>query len=84
MITNYTLNELQQMSVDKMSKMNAAILALSPGCGKTLCILHFINNVLLKDNNDKCIFMIPKSARAAFEKEMKTRIGIPLFNLCRN
>lgn len=82
MITNYTLNELQQMSVDKMSKMNAAILALSPGCGKTLCILHFINNVLLKDNNDKCIFMIPKSARAAFEKEMKTRIGIPYYLIC--
>lgn len=29
MSCNYTLNELQQMSVDRMSKMNAAILALS-------------------------------------------------------
>lgn len=29
MIDSYTLNELQQMSIDRMSKMKAAILALS-------------------------------------------------------
>ena len=75
MSNNYTLNELQQMSVDKMSQMNMAILALSPGCGKTLCILDFVKNHLFKDNDHKCIFMIPKSARASFIKEMTTRIG---------
>ena len=77
MSCNYTLNELQQISVDRMSKMSASVLALSPGCGKTLCILHFVKNHLLKDNKDKCLFFIPKSARAAFEKEMKTRILEP-------
>ena len=77
MFCNYTLNELQQISVDRMSKMSASVLALSPGCGKTLCILHFVKNHLLKDNKDKCLFFIPKSARAAFEKEMKTRILEP-------
>lgn len=75
MSCSYTLNELQQMSIDRMSKMNAAILALSPGCGKTLCILDFVKNHLFKDNNDKCIFMIPKSARASFIKEISTRLN---------
>jgi SNF2 family DNA or RNA helicase len=74
MSNNYTLNELQQMSVNKMSQMNMAILALSPGTGKTLCILDFVKNHLFKDNDHKCIFMIPKSARASFIKEMTTRI----------
>lgn len=75
MSNNYTLNELQQMSVNKMSQMNMAILALSPGTGKTLCVLDFVKNHLFKDNDHKCIFMIPKSARASFIKEMTTRIG---------
>jgi hypothetical protein len=79
MSDNYVLNELQKMSVDRMSQMKMAILALSPGCGKSLCVLHFVKYHLLKDNNDKCIFMIPKSARAAFEKEMKTRMGLPYY-----
>lgn len=75
MLEPYILNKLQIMSIDKMSKMNAAILALSPGCGKTLCILSFVKNHLFKDNSDKCIFMIPKSARAAFIKEISTRLN---------
>lgn len=82
MSNNYTLNELQQYSVDRMSKTTAAILSLSTGCGKTLCILHFVKNILLNNDNDKCIFMIPKSARAAFEKEMKTRIVEPYYLIC--
>ena len=77
MTYSYTLNELQQSSVDRMSKMSATVLALSPGCGKTLCILDFVKNHLFKDNKDKCLFFIPKSARAAFDKEMKTRILEP-------
>jgi ERCC4-related helicase len=79
MSCSYTLNELQQMSIDRMSKMNAAILALSPGTGKTLCILDFVKNHLFKDNNDKCIFMIPKSARASFLKEISTRLNEPYY-----
>lgn len=57
--------------------MNAAILALSPGCGKTLCVLSHVKEDLLKDNNDKCILFIPKSARAAFKKELSTKLEIP-------
>ena len=79
MSCDYVLNELQQMSVDRMSQMKMAILALSPGCGKTLCILDFVKNHLFKDNNDKCIFMIPKSARAAFIKEISTRLSEPYY-----
>lgn len=79
MTCNYILNELQQMSVDRMAKMNAAVLALSPGCGKTLCVLHFVKHILFKDNNDKCIFMLPKSARASFIKEISTRLNEPYY-----
>ena len=70
---NFTLTELQQSSIAQMKQMSSCILALSPGCGKTLTVLCFIRD-LLAGNNDKCLFFIPKSARAAFEKEMKTRI----------
>lgn len=79
MTCNYTLNELQQISVDRMAKMNATVLALSPGCGKTLCVLHFVKHTLFKDNNDKCIFMLPKSARASFIKEISTRLNEPYY-----
>lgn len=79
MSDNYTLSELQKSSVERMSSMKSAIFSLSPGCGKTLAILHLVKHYLLKDNTDKCIFMIPKSARAAFIKEMKDRICEPYY-----
>jgi len=77
MSINYKLSDLQESSIERMSKMNAAILALSPGTGKTLCILDFVKNHLFKDNKDKCILFIPKSARAAFKKELSTKMEIP-------
>lgn len=73
----FELTELQKVSIDKMSKMNASILALSPGCGKTIAVLWLVKYYLFADNNDKCIFMIPKSARAAFKKELSTKMEIP-------
>jgi superfamily II DNA or RNA helicase len=79
---SYVLNNIQQMSVDKMSQMKAAILALSPGTGKTLTVLHFVKHYLFADNNDKCIFMIPKSARAAFLKEIEKRLGEEYYLIC--
>lgn len=72
---NYTLSEVQQRSVDQLNKMSACILALSAGTGKTLTILDFISGII-SNNDDKCIFFIPKSARAAFEKELTTRLGV--------
>ena len=82
MSDSYVLNNIQQMSVDKMSQMKAAILALSPGTGKTLTVLHFVKHYLFADNNDKCIFMIPKSARAAFLKEIEKRLGEEYYLIC--
>ena len=70
---NYILTDLQQKSLDQMRQMNSMIVALSPGCGKTILCLHYIKE-LLDGNNDKCLFFIPKSARAAFEKELKTKL----------
>lgn len=71
----YILSDIQRRSVDQLLKMNACVLALSAGTGKTLTILHAVRE-LIKDNNDKCIFFIPKSARAAFEKELKTKLDL--------
>ena len=70
---NYALSEIQQKAVERLKSTSAHVVALSPGCGKSLLILDLISQ-LLDGNNDKCLFFIPKSARAAFEKEMKTRI----------
>ena len=44
--------------------------------GLIILILSLIKEIF-KGNTDKCLFFIPKSARAAFEKEMKTRILEP-------
>lgn len=78
---NYTLSDIQQKSVDRLKTTVAHVVALSPGCGKTLLILSFIQDIL--DGTDhKCIFMIPKSARAAFLKEMDTRIKQPYILIC--
>ena len=77
MITNYKLTDLQENSIEKMSKMSSCILALSPGCGKSLCVLHYLEHILLKDSIDsKCILFIPKSARAAFKKELDTKLEL--------
>lgn len=69
----YELTDLQKSSLERMKSMNSCILALSPGCGKTILVLHFIKE-LIDNNDDKCLFFIPKSARAAFEKELKTKL----------
>lgn len=82
MTYDYKLTKIQETSIEQMSKMSSCILALSPGTGKTLCVLHYIKNYLLLNNNDKCIFFIPKSARASFEKEMKNRIGDSYYLIC--
>jgi superfamily II DNA or RNA helicase len=76
-MSKYKLTDLQLFSLDLMRKMNACILALSPGCGKTILCLDHVKNDLLKDNNSKCIFFIPKSARAAFKKELSTKLELP-------
>lgn len=79
---SYTLTDLQQSSIERLRQMNACVIALSPGCGKTILILHHIINNVLKDNNDKCIFFIPKSARASFIKEMTTRMHEEFILIC--
>ena len=59
MITNYKLTDLQENSIEKMSKMSSCILALSPGCGKSLCVLHYLEHILLKDNRAFCKYICP-------------------------
>lgn len=73
---NYKLTDIQLKSVERLKSVNSHVIALSPGTGKTLLCLSLISD-LLENTNDKCLFFIPKSARAAFEKEMKTRILEP-------
>lgn len=73
----FELSQLQKDSLEKMRQVSACILALSPGCGKTLCVLCHVRDDLLKDNGSKCILFIPKSARAAFKKEFDSKLEIP-------
>lgn len=80
--TSYTLSELQCQSIERLKQMKACIIALSPGCGKTLLILHHVKYNILKDSDEKCIFFIPKSARASFEKEMKTKMHEDYLLIC--
>lgn len=77
----YTLSEVQERSIEQLKKMKAAVIALSPGTGKTLLILHHIKYNVLKDN-DKCLLFIPKSARASFEKEFKTKVHEEYLLIC--
>ena len=75
---NFKLNPIQEKAIERLRQVSSHIIALSPGSGKTMLLLIFIEEIL-QNNNDKCIFMIPKSARAAFEKEMKTRMGLEYY-----
>lgn len=75
---NFKFNPIQERALERLRTVSAHVVALSPGTGKSILILSFIEEIL-KDNSDKCIFMIPKSARAAFEKEMNTRMGLPYY-----
>ena len=72
----FKLNPIQEKAIERLRTVNSHVIALSPGTGKTILILSLIKEIF-KDNKDKCLFFIPKSARAAFEKEMKTRILEP-------
>lgn len=71
---NFKFNPIQEKAIERLRTVNSHVIALSPGSGKTMLILSFIGEIF-KDNDHKCIFMIPKSARASFIKEMTTRIG---------
>ena len=72
----FELSQLQKDSLEKMRHMSACVLALSPGCGKTILSLVHVRDDLLKGSNDKCILFIPKSARAAFKKELDTKLEV--------
>ena len=75
---NFKLNPIQEKAIERLRITNSHIIALSPGSGKTALMIMFIEEIL-QNNNDKCIFMIPKSARAAFVKEMTTRFGLEYY-----
>ena len=71
---DFKFNPVQERALERLRIVNSHVIALSPGTGKTILILSFIKEIF-KDNSDKCIFMIPKSARAAFIKEISTRLN---------
>ncbi len=72
----YTLYPTQEKALEKLYTMRSAVIALMPGNGKTIISLHLAKH--LQDKEAVCtIFCIPKSARAAFEKEMKLKLEAP-------
>jgi len=73
---SYTLYPTQEKALEKLYTMRSAVIALMPGNGKTLVSLHLAKH--LQEKEAVCtIFCIPKSARAAFEKELKTKLEVP-------
>lgn len=67
----FELHDIQRKTLDRLVTMKSSVIALMPGLGKTRLILeharlHFIEG-------ERNIFVIPKSARAAFTKELSGR-----------
>lgn len=72
---SYTLLPVQEKALERLYRMKSAVIALMPGSGKTLTTLHLAKH--LQDTEGvKTIFCIPKSARAAFEKELRTKLEV--------
>lgn len=80
--TSYKLSSVQEKALERLRTVNSHVIALSPGTGKTLLILHHIKYNVLRDTNDKCLFFIPKSARASFEKEICNRLHEDYLLIC--
>ena len=73
---SYTLLPVQEKALENLYRMKSAVIALMAGSGKTLTTLHLAKH--LQDTEKvKTIFCIPKSARASFSKEMKTKLELP-------
>lgn len=68
----YKLNEVQIKAFEKLKNMHSAVIALQTGSGKALLTLHLAR--YLQDEGKNTIFFIPKSARAAYIKELETKL----------
>ena len=72
----YTLYPAQEKILEKLYRMKSAVIAPQCGFGKSLCVLHLAKH-LQDTEKAKTIFCIPKSARAAFSKEMEKKLELP-------
>lgn len=72
---SYTLLPAQEKALEKLYTMKSAVIACQPGLGKSLTTLHLARH-LQTTESVITIFCIPKSARAAFEKELKTKLDV--------
>lgn len=79
---NFKLNPIQERSIERLKTVSSHVIALSPGTGKTILILWHMKYNVLKGTDGKCIFFIPKSARASFIKEMTNRIKEDYILIC--
>lgn len=73
----YILSDAQEIALAKLRTMRSSVIALQTGLGKTILSLHFATELLEKDKGSKILFFIPKSARAAYEKELTTKLCVP-------
>ena len=72
----YTLYPQQIEILNKLYMMKSAVIAPQCGIGKSLVTLVLAKHLQEKENVST-IFCIPKSARSAFEKELKTKLEVP-------
>ena len=57
---NFKFNPIQERALERLRTVSAHVVALSPGTGKTVLILAFIEEII-KDNSDKwVIFFLRK------------------------
>lgn len=71
----YTLYPAQEKALEKLYTMRSAVISLQTGLGKTMTTLHLAKYLQDKEAV-RTIFCIPKSARAAFEKELRTKLEV--------
>ena len=75
----YSLNDVQVKAFEKLKNMHSAIIALQTGAGKALLTLHLAK--YLHSEGKNTIFFIPKSARAAYIKELETKLDTKDYQL---
>lgn len=68
----YSLNDVQVKAFERLKNMHSAVIALQTGAGKALLTLHLAK--YLHSEGKNTIFFIPKSARAAYIKELETKL----------
>lgn len=76
----YTLNTVQQAALRSLRTRHSSVVALQCGTGKTLLTLHYAKE--LQAAGHTTLFCLPKSAAAAYKKELATKLQCTTYQWC--